>query len=143
MEDTLISVFVYGTLKPDECNYRRYCLGKVVQERPACALGQLFDLPFGYPAMTVGEDWVSGVILSFGNPSVIEDLDRLEDYQPHRPVDQNEYQRQRIQTYTPDRQLLEVAWVYVMNPAKIQEYRGIYLPDGNWSSELRIYSSDA
>ncbi|MEL7038636.1 MAG: gamma-glutamylcyclotransferase [Cyanobacteria bacterium J06592_8] len=137
MAETLISIFVYGTLKPNECNYQRYCLGRVVQERPACAWGQLFDLPLGYPAMTVGEDWVSGVVLSFRDPSIIEDLDHLEDYQSDRPSDQNEYQRQRIQTYTPDGQLLEVAWVYLMNPAKIQEYNGIYLPDAQWRFNLR------
>ena len=134
MAENLIHIFVYGTLKPGECNYQRYCVDRVVQERLAIAEGQLFDLSLGYPAMTPGEGWVWGVVLSFGDPSIFEDLDRLEDYQPDRRPEQNECQRQKIQTYTPDQQPLEVAWVYQMNPAKIEGYQGVYLPNGNWSS---------
>ncbi|TAH29142.1 MAG: gamma-glutamylcyclotransferase, partial [Oscillatoriales cyanobacterium] len=32
-----MKVFVYGTLKPGECNYLRYCEGKVVDALPAIA----------------------------------------------------------------------------------------------------------
>ncbi|ERT06564.1 AIG2-like family protein [Lyngbya aestuarii BL J] len=137
MSENLIHIFVYGTLKPGECNYQRYCARRVVQERLAIAEGKLFNLSLGYPGMTEGICWVSGVVLSFPDPSIFEDLDCLEDYQPHRPPEQNEYQRQEIQTYTPDKHPLEVAWVYRMNPAKIQQYQGVYLPGGNWSSQIQ------
>jgi gamma-glutamylcyclotransferase (GGCT)/AIG2-like uncharacterized protein YtfP len=30
-----MKVFVYGTLKPGECNYQRYCEGKVVDAYPS------------------------------------------------------------------------------------------------------------
>lgn len=134
MEENLIHIFVYGTLKPGERNYRRYCAGRAVREVSAIAEGRLFDLPLGYPAMGEGKGWVWGVVLSFPDASIFEDLDRLEDYQPHRSPAENEYQRQHIQTYTPEKRPLEVAWVYRMNPAKIEQYRGVYLPNGNWSS---------
>ena len=39
-----MKVFVYGTLKPGECNYLRYCEGKVVDACPAIARGELFAL---------------------------------------------------------------------------------------------------
>ncbi|WP_413160354.1 gamma-glutamylcyclotransferase [Capilliphycus salinus ALCB114379] len=134
MAENLIHIFVYGTLKPGECNYQRYCAGRVVRERLAIAEGQLFHLSLGYPGMTPGEGWVSGAVLSFPDESIFEDLDRLEDYQRDRQPEQNEYQRQQIQTLTPDFQPLEVAWVYLMNPAKIEHYQGVYLPDGNWNA---------
>jgi gamma-glutamylcyclotransferase (GGCT)/AIG2-like uncharacterized protein YtfP len=141
MSENLIHIFVYGTLKPSESNYQRYCARQVVQERLAIAQGQLFNLSLGYPGMTEGVGWVSGVILSFPDASIFEDLDRLEDYQPHRPPEQNEYQRQQIQTYTPDKHPLKVAWVYRMNPAKIKQYQGVYLPDGNWNSQIKSKKS--
>ncbi len=136
MSEHLIHIFVYGTLKPGECNYQRYCQGRVVQERIAIAQGQLFNLSLGYPGMTTGEDWISGIVLSFSTPEIFQDLDCLEDYQPHRSPEENEYQRQKIQTYTPNQQPLEMAWVYLMNQTKIKQYQGVYLPTGNWSSEL-------
>jgi gamma-glutamylcyclotransferase (GGCT)/AIG2-like uncharacterized protein YtfP len=136
MQEDLIHIFVYGTLKPGERNYQRYCASRVIQEQAAIAQGQLFDLSLGYPAMREGEGYVCGVILSFTDASIFADLDPLEDYQPHRPPEQNEYQRQKIQTFCPDGEPLKVAWIYLMNTAKIQQYNGVYLPDGNWSSEL-------
>lgn len=45
--DNLVKVFVYGTLKPGESNYQRYCdRSSVVESQRAIALGQLFALPF-------------------------------------------------------------------------------------------------
>ena len=134
--ESRIHVFVYGTLKPGECNYHRYCVGRVVAEQAAIAPGQLFHLSLGYPGMAEGEGWVSGAILSFADPSIFEDLDRLEDYRPDRRPEENEYQRLEIQTYTPDKRPLQMAWVYRMSAAKILQYRGVYLPDGNWNSTI-------
>lgn len=95
----LIHVFVYGTLKPGECNYQRYCQGRVINQRPALAYGELYALSLGYPGMVVGTGIVQGVILSFTDPNIFLDLDQLEDYQPQRPPEENEYQRQQIQVF--------------------------------------------
>jgi gamma-glutamylcyclotransferase (GGCT)/AIG2-like uncharacterized protein YtfP len=127
-------VFVYGTLKPGECNYQRYCQGAVIQAQPAIAYGQLFQLPMGYPAMIAGEGVVEGVILSFSNPSILTVLDQLEDYHPQRPPEQNEYQRQQIQTYTLAHQPLQQVWAYLMTVESLQRFSGVVLiPSGCWS----------
>ena len=60
-----LRVFVYGTLKPDEANYQKYCAGKVLNTTSAIALGELFALPMGFPAMTLGDRPVYGYLLSF------------------------------------------------------------------------------
>ena len=72
-----MKVFVYGTLKPGECNYRRYCEGKVVEALPAIARGQLFALPIGYPAMVAGEGIVCGFLLRFANCGILVHLGLL------------------------------------------------------------------
>ena len=132
----LTHVFVYGTLKPGECNYQNYCAERVVKVRQAIARGQLFALPLGYPAMTVGEGIIQGVILSFPDDSILSDLDQLEDYQPDRLAAQNEYQRQQVQTYQPENQHpLEVTWAYVMEITKVQALGGVQLPQGYWSQK--------
>ena len=57
-----LRVFVYGTLKPGEANYQRYCAGKLVNAQRAMVLGKLFALPAGYPAMTLGDIPVQGYL---------------------------------------------------------------------------------
>lgn len=131
----LIRVFVYGTLKPGEYNYQRYCQQQVVQTETAIALGQLFQLPMGYPAMVLGEGVVQGIILSFPDSSILPALDQLEDYDPQRPPEQNEYQRQQIQTYNGDHQPLKQAWAYTMTLQSVQRFKGArIIPTGCWSS---------
>jgi gamma-glutamylcyclotransferase (GGCT)/AIG2-like uncharacterized protein YtfP len=44
----VINVFAYGTLKPGEANYQKYCAGKVVEVKRAIANGKLYDLPIGW-----------------------------------------------------------------------------------------------
>lgn len=126
-------VFVYGTLKPGETNYQRYCTGKVLEAKRAIAIGQLFALPLGYPAMTLGESPVQGFLLSFPDSTVLRYLDWLEDYKPHRPAVENEYIRQQIETYSLAFASLGLAWVYLMSPERVRSYRGILLPNGWWS----------
>jgi gamma-glutamylcyclotransferase (GGCT)/AIG2-like uncharacterized protein YtfP len=128
-------VFVYGTLKPRESNYQIYCAGKVLAEQRAMALGRLFSLPAGYPAMTSGDCPVHGFLLSFASSTILDDLDRLEDYQSDRPCHQNEYNRQLIPTFTPDGRSLGLAWVYVMTLDRVSDRGGVWLPDGWWEKE--------
>jgi gamma-glutamylcyclotransferase (GGCT)/AIG2-like uncharacterized protein YtfP len=97
----LVWVFVYGTLKPGEANYKKYCAGKVVNVKRAFVQGKLFALPMGYPAMTLGDSQVYGYLLSFSNPRVLNELDVLENYQPTRQPSENLYNRQTIEVYEP------------------------------------------
>ncbi|MEH1850746.1 MAG: gamma-glutamylcyclotransferase [Nostoc sp.] len=129
----LVRVFVYGTLKPGEANYKRYCAGKVVDVKKAFVQGKLFALPMGYPAMTLGDSKVYGYLLSFSNPKILNELDVLEDYQPHRQTPENLYNRQIIEVYEPQSRSYSWAWVYLMTLKQVEQLRGFLQPDGWWS----------
>ncbi|MBN3960814.1 gamma-glutamylcyclotransferase [Nostoc sp. NMS8] len=129
----LVRVFVYGTLKPGEANYKRYCAGKVVDVKKAFVQGQLFALPMGYPAMTLGNSKVYGYLLSFSNPKILNELDVLEDYQPHRQTPENLYNRQIIEVYEAQSFSYSWAWVYLMTLEQVEQLRGFLQPDGWWS----------
>ena len=128
-----LQVFVYGTLKPGERNYERYCAGKVVEEKRAIAFGELFSLPAGYPAMIPGNAKIHGFLLTFPDSTVLQKLDNLEGYDPSRAEAQNEYNRHQIETYNPSGQPLAIAWAYLMTPAQVRRQKGILLPSGLWS----------
>lgn len=133
----LLRVFVYGTLKPGECNYDRYCAGRVVEVQAAIVYGQLFDLPLGYPAMTPGTLPVYGVLLSFVDPAILRELDDLEDYDPHRPTDANEYVRVQTQVFSLNGELLGSAWVYQMEQEQAKRLGGVFLPNGIWTGRRK------
>ena len=132
-EQLTIGVFVYGTLKPGQSNYQIYCVGKVVEEKRAIAFGQLFSLPFGYPAMTPGTSHIQGYLLSFSDLQILPQLDWLEDYNPQRPIADNEYYRQQIEVYDTALNSLGTAWAYFMTPQKVRALGGTLLLDGWWS----------
>ncbi|NEP73507.1 MAG: gamma-glutamylcyclotransferase [Okeania sp. SIO2C2] len=129
-----LQVFVYGTLKPGEVNYKSYCAEYVVDAFPAITNGLLYELSFGYPAMTRGDMNVYGFILSFTNPDVLLDLDRLEDYHPERHPTENEYQRQKIDTFGINGEYLWTVWSYLMLPEKVNLFGGKLLPSGFWTN---------
>lgn len=130
----MLKVFVYGTLKPGESNYLQYCAGKVIEEEPAIAFGRIFHLPScGYPAMTIGDRKVQGYLLSFADPNVLPDLDRLEDYNPHRPPEKNLYNRQQIKIFDRQERSLGLAWAYFMMPEQVERLEGVDLPSGCWT----------
>ncbi len=136
----MLQVFVYGTLKPGECNYQRYCVGKVVEEKEAIAYGQLFDLSLGYPAMTTGESPVQGFVLTFADSGILSVLDELEDYNLHRQPEENEYNRLQIATYDKAGEALGLAWVYLMTFEKIKRFEGALMPSGWWGNQHRVGS---
>ncbi|HEY9614158.1 gamma-glutamylcyclotransferase family protein [Allocoleopsis sp.] len=129
-----VKVFVYGTLKPGEINYDRYCVGKVVEEKPAIAYGQLYHLSLGYPGLILGEGQVQGFLLTFTDSTIFDSLDELEDYDPNRRPEDNEYNREQIEVYGLAGQLLGLAWVYFMTLEKVQYFQGTLIPSGCWTS---------
>lgn len=135
-----LNVFVYGTLKPGEVNYQRYCVGKVVEVKRAIAYGQLFDLSLGYPAMTIGESPVQGFVLTFADSAMLSILDEVEEYDPHRRPEENEYYRQQIETYSPTGQALGIAWVYLMTTVQVQHWQGVLLSSGWWTGCVDSFS---
>ncbi|MDZ8108883.1 MAG: gamma-glutamylcyclotransferase [Nostoc sp. DedQUE12a] len=129
----LVQVFVYGTLKPGEANYKRFCAGKVLDAKKAFVKGKLFALPMGYPAMTLGDSQVHGYLLSFANPAILNYLDVLEDYHPTREVSENLYSRKTIEVYQGEWLSLSWAWVYLMSSERVNQLGGVLQPDGWWS----------
>lgn len=134
-EETLnqLKIFVYGTLKPGESNYQRYCAGKVVEEIEAIAFGQLYNLPFGYPAMTLGDGKVHGYLLTFNDSAILSCLDELEDYEPNRMPEANEYNRHLIETFDLSGKSLGMVWVYLMSWQLVQKLGGVMISSGCWS----------
>jgi gamma-glutamylcyclotransferase (GGCT)/AIG2-like uncharacterized protein YtfP len=128
-----VRIFVYGTLKPGEVNYKRYCANRVVDTKRAIALGKLFALPMGYPAMTLENSQVQGYLLSFADLEILSQLDELEDYQPHRHISENLYNRQQIEIYDMQGQSLGLAWVYLMSLERVSQLGGMPQAGGWWS----------
>lgn len=132
----MIHVFVYGSLKPGKENFNRYCQGQVHSMVKAIATGDLYDLPgLGYPAMTSGTGTVWGYVLGFEDPALLATLDHLEDYDPQRPIADNDYYRDWIPVLGCDRQSLGYAWCYLMRPDQILPLGGVLLPSGHWSPQ--------
>lgn len=129
----LVTVFVYGTLKPGEANYQKYCVRKVVSAQRATTRGQIFALPMGYPAMTLGASLVHGYLLSFADSRILSELDELEDYQSTRKISENLYNRQQVEVFNLQEVSLAWAWVYLMTPHRVNQIGGILQPDGWWS----------
>ncbi|BBC22786.1 gamma-glutamylcyclotransferase [Pseudanabaena sp. ABRG5-3] len=131
-------VFVYGTLKPNEANYDKYCAGQVITQQQAIAYGELFALPMGYPAMTIGNKQVYGYLLTFPDDIILEAMDDLEDYQSDRAtsenLSENLYDRQKIETFDLAGSSLGLAWAYLMTKEQVIKFAGIAQTDGWWSN---------
>ncbi len=150
----MFHVFVYGTLKPGE-SHHRICAGSVLEARPAIAQGQLYALPFGYPAMALSTaTWdktsvVHGILLSFADAGILDVLDAYEQhdperfryYAPHLVLAQHQYDRTQIKTYDQAQRFLGFAWSYVMSLEQIQRLNGTCLPDGQWRQAVQDYTA--
>lgn len=133
LERSICKIFVYGTLKPGEANYPIYCKATVVSQLAVYTYGELYALSVGYPAMTLGNQKVYGCCLNFPDSSILNDLDRLEDYQESRSPDLNEYYRVLTPIYSLGDRLLGRAWAYFMNTERVVRYRGKKVTSGCWS----------
>lgn len=131
----LIKVFVYGTLKPGESNYQHYCGGKVVTATRSSVKGQLFTLPVGYPAMVLGEGVVQGYLLTFNTANILQHLDPLEGHDPQRPPEKNFYNRKQLEVFTPEAELLGLAWAYFMTLDQVEQMGGVIIPSGWWTGQ--------
>ncbi|MEL7141100.1 MAG: gamma-glutamylcyclotransferase family protein [Cyanobacteria bacterium J06573_11] len=131
-------IFTYGTLKPGGRYHQRYCSDGLVAATAALVKGELYDFPqLGYPAMTEGVSWVHGYLLHFQSSSsqiqqILQGLDVLEGYSPHRHSQENDYQRYEKPVFDLDCVPLRPAWVYQMSVEKVNQLGGIHLPEGDW-----------
>lgn len=129
----MVQVFVYGTLKPGEYYFPQYCEGRVIAWCEAIAPGLLYDLPMGYPAMTPGDGTVHGVVLTFSSSTVLNELDELEDFDPNRAPQFNEYNRVQMEVVGLNGALIKGVWAYVMEAKRVVKVGGVLIPDGRWT----------
>jgi gamma-glutamylcyclotransferase (GGCT)/AIG2-like uncharacterized protein YtfP len=129
-------VFVYGTLKPGESNFDRYCGDRVITSDRAYILGELYHFPsLGYPGTIHGNSRVHGFVLTFADPTILTNLDKLEDYDPAKSAIENDYTRELVMTYTPEGIPWITAWAYFMT---LDRSGGILVPDGWWGIGDRL-----
>ncbi len=154
---TVVTLFFYGTLKRGHANHYRYCRGALSVEE-ATLRGELYDLPFGFPALVVPREDVhatgsadpihdtseqqrlndTGVHRSDG-PRVYGELFTFDDPETRLPAldrlegfdpdgGPNLYRRVLVPVETTERAHV-AAWVYA-----IERPSGVYLPGGRWPS---------
>ncbi|MGP4082734.1 gamma-glutamylcyclotransferase family protein [Pseudalkalibacillus sp. R45] len=107
-------VFVYGTLRKNECN--AYVLGnaKCLSEH-AWVLGTLFDTGYGYPAMTLVDSGnVFGEIYEV-DADGLKKLDHLEGYKG--PGNENLYERKIYPVMTENGPIDVVIYTVDHNPS--------------------------
>ena len=127
-----LPLFVYGTLRPDESNYKRYLRGRALSQSPAWVRGELWlDPSEDYPYLCARKDRVSGYLLTLKPAlfaSTMASIDMLEDFSPKQPLT-SLYVRQRIIAHGPRGDIL--AWTYLWNSKRRPGYR---LEGGDFSS---------
>jgi gamma-glutamylcyclotransferase (GGCT)/AIG2-like uncharacterized protein YtfP len=128
--------FAYGTLKPGERNYDRFCASAVTSAEPALTRGALYALPAGYPAVTPGDGWVHGYLLAFEDQAVLASLDALEAYDPSAAPGDNEYYRAEAEVFDSAQRTLGRAWIYLMTPDRVRRMSGVLVPQGSWSERV-------
>ena len=134
------SVFVYGTLRPGQCNYRRLLAGHTTREVPAIAEGlALYGRRFPYavpqPGARVAGDLIT--ITSELYRDVLTDLDHLEGYYPSRPGASHYIRKARsvvAMNRTPNGgtwEAFHTAWIYLAGP-DIEPSRMPRITDDDW-----------
>ena len=123
-------VFVYGTLRPGGFYFKRLVEGLGVLSTPAWVSGELYKLDPGYPGLRPGERRVEGDVLSFDEPSLLDQLDELEGYDPQNP-EAGEYKRGQIEAFAMSGAALGEVAVYWILPERLKELNGT--PIDKWT----------
>lgn len=135
------ALFVYGTLKPGEANYKGYLAGRTAANMAGVLRGAALFTDEVYPFLVVdpavleSDDCVRGAVLHLLPAHYVETLRRidwLENYKPDSPWSM--YDRALCRVETADG--LVAAWTYVAGPqvlARIRQGRLRKLEQGIWS----------
>jgi gamma-glutamylcyclotransferase (GGCT)/AIG2-like uncharacterized protein YtfP len=148
-------MFFYGTLKRGERNHERFCVGALRVEEGAVR-GEVYDLPFAYPALVVPEESIhalgsgdyagdveeqwrlgGGHVPLLEGPRVFGEIFAFDDPESRLPaIDSLEgfdpadasshYRRVLLPVLTNEDSIL-MAWAYV-----VAKSSGIRLPGGRW-----------
>ncbi|MEY2985714.1 MAG: hypothetical protein RLZZ568_2331 [Cyanobacteriota bacterium] len=128
---------------PGQCNHAQFCRPYLQHATVGYVFGKIYHLPhLGYPGVCEGTDRIWGHLLVFSHGFSLAALDALEDYDPHRLPDYNEYNRSITSVFLEDEQVYQDAWIYRMTPTNIQRHNGIYLPSGRWGVPTRDRGAD-
>lgn len=148
-------MFFYGTLKRGQRNHDRYCSG-ALQVEEATVRGELYDLPFGYPALVVPEESIHAVgtgdptndveeqyrlgheqAPSLEGPRVVGELFAFDDPESRLPpldrlegfdpADASSPYRRVLLPVETDGGSVILAWAYA-----VEEPSGAYLSGGSW-----------
>ncbi len=142
-----LALFVYGSLMPGASNWKRYCEHRVAELQPARVRGRLYQLSDGYLALALPGapdsgletrnpkpeplPWVRGWRLVLRSEAALREIDRLEDFDPARPLAENVYLRTRLECFAdgaPPPASLGEAWVYTMTAARLAHEGAVELP---------------
>jgi len=119
-----IKLFVYGTLRRHESNYKLVEETECLAEQ-AWVYGELFDTNNGYPTAILNEKGkVYGELLEI-NKNLLPTLDQLEDYIPGRK--KNLYKRTETAVYTDARKATALIYVNVEDDHEMSK-----INDGDW-----------
>ncbi|MGW0552916.1 gamma-glutamylcyclotransferase family protein [Streptomyces sp. NPDC002926] len=129
--------FVYGTLRPGECNHDLFLHGRTAAEEPALLAGAVLYEGPGYPyaLLDAGAGTVAGEVVTAAAgeyEELLAVLDRLEEYvAPGHP--RNLYERVARDVVRPDGTAVR-AWVYVAAPGPARKLRasGTRIRGGDW-----------
>jgi gamma-glutamylcyclotransferase (GGCT)/AIG2-like uncharacterized protein YtfP len=139
------SVFVYGTLRPGQGNYRRLLAGRIVREVPATAKGlALYGSGFPYAVLQRSARVVGDLITITPGlyQEVLADLDQLEGYHPSCPDDSHYIRTTRSVTVvnrTPNGgtwEAFHTAWIYITGP-RINPTHLPRITDDDWCAVAR------
>lgn len=119
-------VMVYGTLMKDLQNHNLMTNARFVGN--AKMQGQLYHLPYGYPALVSGNGWIRGEIYEI-DKQILEQLDILEEYEPEG--DSNLYNRTQTQAILDSGEEIEVNIYFYRNQDEARKI-GMLVQHGDW-----------
>lgn len=152
----VFKLFVYGTLKRGFSNHERFC-GEAISIEEAMAFGDLYDLPFGFPALVIPGESIQAVgttnytfdtteqqrldiperssipdgARTYGEILTFDDpenrLPEIDRLEGFDPNGQSLYRRVLVPVEAATRSTL--AWAYA-----IEKPTGAHLPGGRWPS---------
>lgn len=115
-------IFVYGTLRTDMYNYKKFLKDKIIQSELAYVKGSLHEIKgVLYPALISGDDMIAGEIMEIDDDDIFAVLDELEGYHGEHN-DHNEYDKIMMDIYDDRSIIIDHLPVYVFNTQK-EEHR--------------------
>ena len=139
------SVFVYGTLRPGQGNYRRLLAGRTMREIPATArVSRLYGRGIPYAVPQPGAQVVGDLITITPElyRDVLTDLDHLEGYHPRRPKASHYIRTARsvvAMNRTPNGgtwEAFHTAWIYLAGP-DVDPTKMPRITDDDWLAPAR------